>query len=234
MESNIEVIAFDADDTLWSNEPFFKEIERKFEALLGSYGTPESISAELYKTEMQNLERYGYGAKGFTLSMIETAIRVSHAQVTTKSIEEILSLGKSLLDMPIKLLPGVEQTLQALRAYRLIVVTKGDLTDQERKLQRSGLEPCFAHIEILSEKTGDDYRALLDTLGVAPERFVMVGNSLKSDIQPVLSIGGSAIYVPFEVMWKHEEVEEFSHPRMRTIDSIADVPSALRSFEAKK
>lgn len=227
---DIEVIAFDADDTLWSNEPFFQEIERKFEALLGSYGTPADISAELFKTEMENLEHYGYGAKGFTLSMMETALRVSHGQVPTAVMEQILLLGKSLLDMPIELLPGVERTLQELDSHRLIVITKGDLLDQQRKLNRSGLEPYFEHIEIMSEKSEQEYKTLLDTLGIAPNRFLMVGNSFKSDIQPILNIGGAAIHIPFEVTWKHEAVEEFSHPHLRTIKSIVDVNKALYSF----
>ena len=228
---DIEVIAFDADDTLWSNEPFFQEIERKFEGLLGSYGAPSHISAELYKTEMENLERYGYGTKGFTLSMIETALRVSHGQVSAEVIEQILLLGKSLLDMPIELLPGAEYTLKELNAYRLIVVTKGDLVDQQRKLDRSGLEPYFEHIEIMSEKSEEEYRTLLDTLEITPNQFMMIGNSLKSDIQPVLNIGGAAIHIPFDVTWKHEVVEEFSHPHLRTIKSIVHVHRALYSYE---
>lgn len=226
----IEVIAFDADDTLWSNEPFFQEIERKFEVLLGSYGTPAHISAELYKTEMENLERYGYGAKGFTLSMMETALRVSRGQVSSQVIEQILLLGKSLLDMPIELFPGAEYTLKELNGYQLIVVTKGDMLDQERKLARSGLDPYFDSIEIMSEKSEEEYKDLLYALSINPNQFLMVGNSFKSDIQPVLNIGGAAIHIPAKVTWKHEVVEEFTHPHLRTIDSIVHVHRALYSF----
>ena len=142
----IEIIAFDADDTLWSNEPFFQDIEREYTGLLSSYGEPKEISAELFHTEMDNLERYGYGAKGFTLSMIETALRISKQKVPSETIEKVLLLGKSLLDMPIELLPEVEETLEILKQskrYQLVVATKGDLLDQQRKLQRSGLSPTL-------------------------------------------------------------------------------------------
>ena len=185
MRHNIKVIAFDADDTLWSNEPFFQEVERKYTELLSDYGSAKEISAELFKTEMSNLECLGYGAKAFTISMVETALRISAQKVTAEKIQEIILLGKSLLEMPIELLPGVEDTLKALKAqggYRLVVATKGDLLDQERKLKRSGLTPYFDHIEIMSDKTEKEYNRLLQVLQVAPEEFLMIGNSLKSDM----------------------------------------------------
>lgn len=226
MRHNIKVIAFDADDTLWSNEPFFQEVERKYTELLSDYGSAKEISAELFKTEMSNLECLGYGAKAFTISMVETALRISAQKVTAEKIQEIILLGKSLLEMPIELLPGVEDTLKALKAqggYRLVVATKGDLLDQERKLKRSGLTPYFDHIEIMSDKTEKEYNRLLQVLQVASEEFLMIGNSLKSDIQPVLAIGGYGVHIPFEVMWQHEVVETFTHPRLKQMKSPAEL-----------
>lgn len=226
MRHNIKVIAFDADDTLWSNEPFFQEVERKYTELLSDYSSAKEISAELFKTEMSNLECLGYGAKAFTISMVETALRISAQKVTAEKIQEIILLGKSLLEMPIELLSGVEDTLKALKAqggYRLVVATKGDLLDQERKLKRSGLTPYFDHIEIMSDKTEKEYNRLLQVLQVAPEEFLMIGNSLKSDIQPVLAIGGYGVHIPFEVMWQHEVVETFTHPRLKQMKSPAEL-----------
>lgn len=229
---DIQVIAFDADDTLWSNEPFFKQVERRYTDLLKAYGNETEINAELFRTEMENLERYGYGAKGFTLSMIETALRISDRQVAGDTLQEILLLGKSLLDMPIELLPGVEETLRQLSPkYKLVVATKGDLLDQQRKLQRSGLTGYFDHIEIMSDKTEKEYRHLLDALGTSPEHFLMVGNSMKSDIQPVLSLGGYAVHIPFEIMWQHEVTEgSFSHPQLRKVSRFTELPELLLSF----
>ena len=229
---NIQVIAFDADDTLWSNEPFFKEVEHRYTDLLKAYGDAKQVYAELFRTEMDNLERYGYGAKGFTLSMIETALRVSKGELAAATLQEILFLGKSLLDMPIELLPGVEETLQRLsRKYKLVVATKGDLLDQQRKLQRSGLTSYFDHVEIMSDKTEKEYSRLLNTLGVAPEHFLMVGNSLKSDIQPVLALGGVAVHIPFEVMWQHEVTDDsFSHPHLKRAKGFTELPELLLSF----
>lgn len=229
---DIQVIAFDADDTLWSNEPFFKEVEHQYTGLLKTYGNEEQIYAELFRTEMDNLERYGYGAKGFTLSMIETALRVSERQIDNNTLQEILFLGKSLLDMPIELLPGVEDTLQQLsRNYKLVVATKGDLLDQQRKLQRSGLTDYFSHVEIMSDKTEKEYSQLLSTLDIAAEHLLMVGNSLKSDIQPVLALGGYAVHIPFEVMWQHEVTNHtFYHPQLKTAQQFTELPELLLSF----
>lgn len=171
---------------------------------------------------MGNLECLGYGAKAFTISMVETALRMSGQKISAEKVQQIILLGKSLLQMPIELLPGVEETLKALKeqgGYRLVVATKGDLLDQERKLQRSGLMPYFDHIEIMSDKTEKEYTRLLQVLQVAPEEFLMIGNSLKSDIQPVLSIGGYGVHIPFEVMWQHEVVDTFTHPRLKQVKS---------------
>lgn len=226
MRHDIKVIAFDADDTLWSNEPFFQEVERKYTELLSDYGSAKEISAELFRTEMSNLECLGYGAKAFTISMVETALQISNQTIAADKIQQIVLLGKSLLEMPIELLSGVEDTLKALKeqgCYRLVVATKGDLLDQERKLKRSGLTSYFDHIEIMSDKTEKEYNRLLQVLQVAPEEFLMIGNSLKSDIQPVLAIGGYGVHIPFEVMWQHEVVETFTHSRLRQMKSPVEL-----------
>lgn len=230
MKENIKVIAFDADDTLWSNEPFFQEVERQYRNLLKPYGTADDISAALFQTEMNNLTYLGYGAKAFTISMVETALQVSQRSVSAKVIGQIIDLGKSLLQMPIELLPEVKETLRELKEkgdYKLVVATKGDLLDQENKLERSGLAPFFDHIEVMSDKTEKEYRRLLNILQIAPSEFLMVGNSLKSDIQPVLSLGGYGVHIPFEVMWKHEVVDHFTHERLTQISSFHELTTLL-------
>lgn len=222
----MKVIAFDADDTLWSNEPFFQEIEKQYVDMLTPYGTSEYISAALFQTEMNNLKNLGYGAKAFTISMVETALRISGQKIPGANIQHIIELGKSLLEMPIELLPGVKETLKVLKEkkqYKLVVATKGDLLDQENKLERSGLTPYFDHIEVMSDKTEKEYQRMLNILQIAPSEFVMVGNSLKSDIQPVLSLGGYGIHIPFEVMWKHEVVDTFIHDHLIQVKRVDEL-----------
>ena len=220
MKGFIKVIAFDADDTLWSNEPFFQEIERQYTNLLQPYGTSNEISTALFQTEMSNLELLGYGAKAFTISMVETALRISRQKISSTDIQHIIDLGKSLLKMPIELLPEVKETLKALKErgqYKLVVATKGDLLDQQNKLERSGLAPYFDHIEVMSDKTEKEYLRMLNILQISPSELVMVGNSLKSDIQPVLSLGGYGVHIPFEVMWKHEVIDTFTHDHLKQV-----------------
>lgn len=221
------IIAFDADDTLWSNEPFFQEVERKYTELLKPYAASASdISAELFHTEVGNMELLGYGAKAFTISMLETALRVSSNTITAQEINQIISWGKSLLQMPVEPLAGVKETLESLGKhpdYELVVATKGDLLDQKNKLKRSGLDNYFTHIEVMPDKTEVEYARLLKTLQITPDRFVMVGNSLKSDIQPVLAIGGKGVYIPFEVVWQYEKVASFFHPRMKQLGKFEEL-----------
>ena len=208
---SIKVIGFDADDTLWVNGSYFREAEASFCALLSDYLPEKELSHELFCTEMKNMEWYGYGAMAYTLSLIETAIRISREQVSASVIGEILELGRFLLNKPIELFPGVNEILPSLRdKYRLIVVTKGDLLDQERKLEKSGLLPYFHHIEVVSEKRESNYLHLIHALGIQPKEFLMVGNSLKSDVLPVLAIGGKAVHVPFHLVWQHELAEKTS------------------------
>jgi len=205
----IKVIGFDADDTLWVNETYYLAIEQQFCRLMVDYLPSEAATKELFKTEMGNMELYGYGAKAFILSVIETALRVSGGKVPAAIIQKLIDLGKELISRDIELLDGIEQLLPILQGrYRLIVATKGDLLDQERKLRKSGLLPFFHHIEIMSDKQEADYQKLLRRLDIAPEEFLMVGNSIKSDILPVVALGGKGVYVPFHTTWQHEIITE--------------------------
>ncbi len=221
----IKVIGFDADDTLWVNEPYYQETEKQFCELLSDFLPAKVLSKELFKTEMDNLELYGYGAKGFMLSMIETALRISNQQLNPELIDEIIRLGKELLEKPIVLLDGVQEVLDKLRKnYKLIVATKGDLLDQERKLSKSGLSNYFHHIEIMSDKKAEDYSKVLAHLDCVPDQFLMIGNSLKSDILPVLELGGHAIHVPFHTTWAHEHVYPGkTHPHYIEMEKILDI-----------
>ena len=230
MNQKFQVIAFDADDTLWVNEPYFQDAQMRFADIMREWTTPEDIIEEHYKTEVRNIPVFGYGIKGFTLSLIETAIRISNHRVTAHQIEQIIQIGKSMLQYPIELLPGVENTLKRLAPhYRLIVATKGDLMDQEAKLRRSGITDYFHHIEVMSEKNPESYLKLIHHLDIAPEHFLMVGNSLRSDILPVLQIGGSAFHIPYHIDWVHEKITEFEAPSERYIkcDSLEKICAHL-------
>ncbi len=230
MKAKLKVIAFDADDTLWVNEPYFQDAQVQFGQILREWIEPEQVIEAHYQTEIQNLPLFGYGIKGFTLSLIETAMRISQYRVSARQIEQIIQIGKSMLQYPVELLPEVETTLNRLTPhYRLILATKGDLLDQERKLQRSGISHFFHHIEVMSEKNAAAYQHLLAHLDVHPHEFAMVGNSLKSDILPTLEIGAIAFHVPYHVDWVHERVESFSAPEGRcfTCQHIGEVADHL-------
>jgi putative hydrolase of the HAD superfamily len=207
MNSKIKVIAFDADDTLWVNETYFRDAEKEFAQILSGYETENKIDQELFKTEIKNLAIYGYGIKGFVLSMVECALELSNYQLAQKSLEKILNIGKEMLEKPIELLDGIEEVLQSLQGkYKLVVATKGDLLDQERKLEKSNLLKYFHHIEVMSDKKEKDYQKLIRHLDIQPSEFLMIGNSLKSDVLPLVAIGSSAIHVPFHTTWAHENV----------------------------
>jgi putative hydrolase of the HAD superfamily len=225
----LKVIAFDADDTLWHNEIFFREIEEKYCLLFSEFLPPHTVSRELLKVEIKNLEFYGYGIKSFMLSMIETAIAITAGKVPSAAIETIVSFGKEMMMKPVEVMDGVSGVLDALRAsYRLVVATKGDLIDQERKLRKSGLSHYFHHIEIMSDKKESDFEKLIRHLDVQPEEFLMIGNSMKSDILPVLNLGGHAIHIPYHVTWEHEMIEaDTSHPNFRKAGHITDILSLL-------
>lgn len=206
--SKIKVIGFDADDTLWVNETYFRDTEERFSSLLEGYETKNKIDQELFRMEIKNLELYGYGIKGFMLSMVESALEISNNRVSQATITEILNLGKKMLQHPVELLKGVDEVLNKLQnRYRLIVLTKGDLLDQERKLEKSGLSEYFHHVEVLSDKKEENYLHLLNHLQIAVDEFLMIGNSLKSDVLPLLNIGAQAVHVPFHTTWQHEEVK---------------------------
>ncbi|MCL1674792.1 HAD family hydrolase [Elizabethkingia meningoseptica] len=208
MKNKIKTIAFDADDTLWVNESYFQDAEKEFCKLLQDYLPEHSVSEELFKTEMKNLHLYGYGVKGFMLCMIETIGRISDDAASLKLVNKTIELGHELLQKPIQLLDGVQNTLENLAGkYKLVVATKGDLLDQERKLKNSGLVDFFHHIEIMSDKQINDYKKLLKHLDCTPDHFLMLGNSVKSDIMPVLDLGGYAAHIPYHTTWAHEQHE---------------------------
>lgn len=229
MKDTIRIIGFDADDTLWVNEPNYKETERQFFEIVNPYLPATEANSELFKTEIQNLEMYGFGAKGFMLSMIETAIRISQHKITSDDIGRILEMGKNLLNQPVILLTNVEMVLQKLQPdYKLILATKGDLLDQERKLVKSGLANYFHHIEIMSDKKEINYRKLISHLEIEPKNFVMVGNSVNSDILPVINLGAKAIHVPCEITWQHEQHDTLTDSSsFITVNNIAEILEIL-------
>ncbi len=229
MIEGVKVVAFDADDTLWSNEPLFREAERKVAEELSEYGDFQYISDELYKVEFKNMEDYGFGAKAYTLSMIENAVNLSGGKLTGEQIMLIIESGRNILHNPATPLPGVEETLTALKEdgrYRLALLTKGELHDQERKIKRSGLGKYFSHIDIVSKKTQEEYVTLCSEMGIEPSQLMMVGNSFKSDIEPVLQLGGWGIHIPAEMLWKLEHTEEYDHKKLfkvKTFKEIIDI-----------
>ena len=228
--SKIKVIGFDADDTLWVNETYFRDAEHAICKLLSHYETPNKIDQEIFKMEMKNLGIYGYGVKAFILSMVEVALELSNYTVSNQVITEILDIGKAMLNKPVELLSGVETTLKTLsKKYKLIVITKGDLLDQERKLERSGLSKYFHHIEIVSDKKSINYSRVLKHLEIEPKSFLMVGNSLKSDILPLINIGAQAVHIPFHTTWAHETVSpaETEDKEFTTLKSISELPALL-------
>lgn len=228
---NIKVIGFDADDTLWVNETYFREAEIAFGKLLSEYETLNTIDQELFKKEIDNLPLYGYGIKAFVLSMVESALEQSNYNISTKAIGAILNIGKEMLDKPVELLDGVEEVLMHFsKKYRLILATKGDLLDQERKLEKSGLTKYFHHIEVLSDKQEVNYSRLLNHLDIKPSEFLMIGNSLKSDVLPLVNIKAHAIHVPFHTTWAHEQVteEETNGKAYKTIKSLRDLLKIIK------
>ncbi|ALM06723.1 HAD family hydrolase [Sediminicola sp. YIK13] len=232
--SNIKVIGFDADDTLWVNETYFREAEEEFCSLLEKYETKNKVDQELFKMEIKNLNLYGYGIKGFMLSMIESALELSNNKISQATITEIIEIGKRMLSHPVELLAGVEEVLQKLEdRYRLIVLTKGDLLDQERKLEKSGLSKYFHHVEVLSDKKEVNYQHLLDHLEIPVAEFLMIGNSLKSDVLPLINIGAQAVHVPFHTTWAHEEVpvEQQGNGHI-TLNTLTDILKYLPEGKA--
>ena len=206
---SLEVIAFDADDTLWHNEPIFHATEAQFAEMLAAYHPAEWVRDRLFATEIKNLGHFGYGIKGFILSMIETAIELTEARVTGAEVQKIIDWGHEMLHHPVELLDGVRETVESLAGrYKLMLLTKGDLFDQESKLARSGLGELFDAVEIVSTKNAATYAAIMRRHAVEPRRFVMVGNSLRSDVLPALEAGAHAVHIPYELTWAHERLDE--------------------------
>lgn len=230
----VDVIAFDADDTLWHNEPIFHSAEMQFAEMLAAYHPAEWVRERLFATEIKNLGHFGYGIKGFILSMIETALDLTESRIGGEEIRRIIDWGHAMLQHPVELLDGVRETVESLAGnYRLMLLTKGDLFDQESKLARSGLGESFAAVEIVSAKNAATYRTIMQRHGVAPERFLMVGNSLRSDVLPVLEAGGLAVHIPYALTWAHEQSseEEVRGREFAVLERITLLPDWLRQRE---
>ena len=226
MFMEIKVIGFDADDTLWENEKYYREAEQKFGEMMATYMKPEETISLLYDMEMSTLDIYGYGIKSFILSMIETASQIMGDKINNEVNNAILDIGKNMLHKPVELLDDVEHILKSLKdKYRIILVTKGDLLDQQRKLDKSGIEHYFHHVEIMSNKHESDYKKLIQHLDIAPNQFLMIGNSLRSDILPVTKVGAQAIYVPSDITWQHESVDahEMESVNYRRVKKLSEI-----------
>jgi len=227
---NPKIIAFDADDTLWHNEPYFDEAQDRFCQLFQDYASKQEILTLILNHQIKNLPLYGFGIKAFTLSMIESALELTKESISGKGITQIVSIGKDLLQKPVELLPDVESVLDTLKGkYRLVVATKGDLKDQHRKLHDSGIGHYFHHIEVLSDKAEIDYTKMLGRLDCIPSDFMMIGNSLKSDVLPILNLGGIGVHIPYHTTWEFEKIDfEIEHPSFHTFEKITDVLELLK------
>lgn len=229
----IRCIGFDADDTLWRNEDHFERAHERFRALLGRYHPAAEVDRVLFATEMRNLGLYGYGVKGFTLSCIETAVELTKGRITAGEIAAILATGREMLAHPVELLAGAAEVIPALaRDYRLLLITKGDLQHQERKVAASGLAAHFHAVEILSEKDAGAYERIQRRHNLTWAEFAMVGNSLKSDVLPVLRLGGAGVHIPYHLLWQHEQVEAapVDQSRFRRIERLTDLPAVLSAL----
>lgn len=230
----IDIIAFDADDTLWHNETLYKLTHEKYEALLTGYHSIEWIQKKLFETEMRNLHYFRYGVKGFTLSMIETAIELTEGRIGGREIQKIIDFARHMVEAPVKLLDHAADTIKTLsKSYTLMIISKGDLFDQESKIARSGLCDYFKHIEILTRKTTDTYKAIFKKYDINPQRFLMVGNSLKSDIFPVLELEGQAVFIPYPLCWEHEKVSDTDSNQKYylELEHIAQLPELIERLD---
>jgi putative hydrolase of the HAD superfamily len=225
----IEVIAFDADDTLWHTENLFQEVQARLAGILDHYAPHAEVEARLQATERRNIQLFGYGIKGFTLSMVETAIEISEQRISAQDIHEIVMLGKAMFDSPLELFAGIEEVLRDLgQSHRLLLITKGDLLDQRNKIDKSGLAPLFEQIEIVPEKDPASYREIFARHEIAASTAMMVGNSLRSDVLPVLEIGGHAVHVPYVVTAEFERHDgELEHRRFHALERITQLPALL-------
>lgn len=222
---NHKIIAFDADDTLWHNEPYFDEAQTRFTELFQNYTNHQEVLQLILNHQVKNLPLYGFGIKAFTLSMIGAALELTNEELSGKDIQKIIDIGTDLLQKPVELMPDVEEVLQALKGkYKLVVATKGDLKDQHRKLHDSGIGHYFHHIEVLSDKKDSDYTKMLQRLDINPSDFTMIGNSLKSDVLPILNIGGHGIHIPYHTTWEYEKIDfEITHKNFKALENIKQV-----------
>ena len=227
---NPKIIAFDADDTLWHNEPYFDEAQERFCVLFQDYASKQEILGLILNHQISNLPLYGFGIKAFTLSMIETALDLTNHTISGSGIEKIITIGKDLLQKPVELMPNVEKVLSELQGkYKLVVATKGDLKDQHRKLHDSGIGAFFHHIEVMSDNTELDYQKMLGRLDCDPKDFLMIGNSLKSDVLPILNIGGYGVHIPYHTTWEYEKIDfEIEHDNFYSFENIIEVLSLLK------
>ncbi|WP_339835804.1 HAD family hydrolase [uncultured Flavobacterium sp.] len=226
---NPKIIAFDADDTLWHNEPYFDEAQERFCQLFQDYASSQEILGLILNHQVKNLPLYGFGIKAFTLSMIEVALQLTNHQISGKGIEQIITIGKDLLQKPVELLPNVEDVLKELNGkYKLVVATKGDLKDQHRKLHDSGIGHYFHHIEVLSDKAELDYSKMFGRLECKANDFLMIGNSLKSDVLPILNLGGFGIHIPYHTTWEYEKIDfEIEHKNFLALSNVKEVLNVL-------
>jgi putative hydrolase of the HAD superfamily len=231
---SITTVAFDGDDTLWHNETHFNLTQQRLRELLFSHAPDADVDHRLFDIEMENLKLYGYGIKSFTLSMLETAIKVTDGRIPVADLEVILGWGKQMLQVPTELLDGVRETLlEVSRRHTVVLITKGDLFDQESKLARSGLADLFAGVEILSDKTKESYAHVLARRGIAPDEFLMVGNSLRSDVVPVVELGATAVHIPYHLTWRHEHVADDELPAggWHRLDDIRGLAGLLATLD---
>lgn len=234
--SGLDLVAFDADDTLWHNLVHFDAAERQFGNMLSTFTEPENATKQLMEAEKRNMPLYGFGVKGFTLSMIETALYISNGAIDASTLHELITMGRDMLDHDIELLPHVEDTLKALHGdHRLLLITKGDLHHQERKVLASGLAHYFEGVEIVSDKNPDTFKKICNRHGGKIERMLMAGNSIRSDVLPIINAGGFGVYVPFDILWDHEH-EEVSRetPRFFEVEKLIDVVDVVHNLAQRK
>ena len=232
MSASLTTIGFDADDTLWHNERFFRLTEERFVALLGDHAPAADVTHRLLETKLRNLQHYGFGIKGFTLSMIETAIEMTDGKVSSAAIREILSAGREMLSHPVEILPHARETLESLAGrYRILLITKGDLLDQERKLAQSGLSELFDAVEIVSDKNAATYQRIFARHGDGAERGMMVGNSVKSNIMPAIEAGSWGVHVPHDLTWAFEQAEApLDHPRFKRVGHLGELADLIAAI----
>ncbi len=235
--ARFDVIAFDADDTIWHSERLYVNAQARFKTLLSRYLSPDRIDQRLYEAEVRNLPHFGYGIKGFALSMIETAVELTEGRISGSDVQTMIDTAKEMLSADIELLDYAADTIARLSGiYTLMLITKGDLRDQEMKIARSGLAPYFRHIEIVSEKNQEDYAVLMQRYSIPPDNFLMIGNSLRSDVLPVLALGAHAVHVPYPLIWAHEVTDPppDGQPGYYRLEHLGMLPELLERLESQR